>query len=125
MLICLILISVGILKTPVYQTVLATLFVAVIIILCELINGITIGLFMWIRDYSEFSNYDFSQTLKIIFGKPGRVTEFFTNSSEVEKSLAGIPSNILFFVIILIIYRFNNNKRVKVENSGSISGSNS
>lgn len=87
--IVLIVLGITLLKTPVYKTVLSALIVGVIVLLTEIINGIFLGL---------------------IIGFPN--IEFFLKN-DLNKAIAGIPANILFLIIVLIIYKLSTKPKNK------------
>lgn len=81
-LILLIFLSLYILKFPIYSCVKATLFSTVILLMTEAVNIVF---------------------LNIVFDKQ-RFLEFMEDP--ILKSIAGIPGNILFFVVIVILYKY-------------------
>lgn len=87
--IVLIVLGITLLKTPVYKTVLSALIVGVIVLLTEIINGIFLGLIIGFDNIKTFS------------------------ANEVNWAIAGIPANILFLIIVLIIYKLSTKPKNK------------
>lgn len=86
-LIVLILLSTYIMRIPVYPAIRATLIVTVINMALEMVNVVALT---WIFGKERFD---------------GIMTDPF------EKSLAGIPMNVLFFIVIATIYWLTNKKK--------------
>lgn len=90
-----IIISVIFLKTSVYPTVLAVLLGTVMVMVFETIN------------YGMLSLFLDPDTISTIFSTGATITE------QIQKALLGLPTNILFIVIMTIIYQIRLKSKFK------------
>lgn len=95
-LIVLIILSVTLLKTHLFKTVLSALIVGIIILLTEFLN---IAFLVLIIGFNNIEN-------------------LFKN--DLNKAIAGIPANILFFIVVLFIYKLNTKPKNEEKSNGEV-----